>query len=43
MDKKGSFGLVGLRERAYLLGGQVRIDSEPGRGTLVEFRIPTPS
>jgi signal transduction histidine kinase len=39
-NKRGSFGLVGLRERAYLLGGSVRLDSKPGAGTLVEFRIP---
>jgi signal transduction histidine kinase len=39
-NKRGSFGLVGLRERAYLLGGSVRIDSKPGAGTLVEFHIP---
>ena len=41
-NKRGSFGLVGLRERAYLLGGSVRVDSKPGAGTLVEFRIPLP-
>jgi PAS domain S-box-containing protein len=39
-NKRGSFGLVGLRERAYLLGGHVHLDSKPGAGTLVEFRIP---
>jgi PAS domain S-box-containing protein len=38
--KQGSFGLTGLRERAYLLGGDVRLDSSPGKGTLVEMRIP---
>lgn len=38
--KPGSFGLVGLRERAYLLGGDVKIDSALGRGTTVEMRIP---
>jgi signal transduction histidine kinase len=38
--KQGSYGLVGLRERAYLLGGEIRIDSAPGRGTVVEMRIP---
>ncbi len=38
--KPGSFGLVGLRERAYLLGGDVRIESAPGKGTLIEMRIP---
>ena len=39
-SKPGSFGLVGLRERAYLLGGSVTIVSAPGQGTVVEFRIP---
>ena len=38
-----SFGLVGLRERAYLLGGSVDVSSEPGKGTTVELRIPTES
>ena len=38
--KPHSYGLMGLRERAYLLGGEVRIESEPGRGTIVEVRIP---
>ena len=32
--------LMGLRERAYLVGGDVRIESEEGRGTLIEVRIP---
>jgi len=35
-----SFGLVGMRERVYLLGGEVRIESSPGKGTAVEARIP---
>jgi PAS domain S-box-containing protein len=38
--KPHSYGLIGVRERAYLLGGEVRIESEPGRGTTVEVRIP---
>ena len=38
--KPGSYGLMGLRERASLLGGEVKIASEPGRGTTVEVRIP---
>jgi len=37
-----SLGLAGLRERAQLLRGQVRIDSAPGRGTRVEARVPLP-
>ncbi|MBC8022159.1 MAG: PAS domain-containing sensor histidine kinase [Burkholderiales bacterium] len=37
--KPGSFGLLGLRERAALLGGEVSIESAPGRGTHIELRI----
>ncbi|MDH4377282.1 MAG: PAS domain S-box protein [Ramlibacter sp.] len=37
-----SLGLIGLRERAQLLEGQVRIDSVPGAGTTVEARLPLP-
>ena len=38
--KPNSFGLVGLRERAYLLDGEINIDTTPGKGTLIEVRIP---
>ena len=37
-----SLGLIGLRERAQLLEGTVRVDSAPGRGTRIEARIPAP-
>ncbi|HET9761879.1 MAG TPA: MASE4 domain-containing protein [Casimicrobiaceae bacterium] len=40
--KANSFGLVGLRERANLVEGRISIDSAPGRGTIVEVRIPLP-
>lgn len=33
-------GLVAIRERAELLGGEMTIDSEPGRGTRIVVRIP---
>ena len=33
-------GLVGMRERARLLGGRLRVTSRPGRGTAVSVRIP---
>ena len=36
----GSFGIIGLRERAYLVGGELAIESTPGRGTRVELRDP---
>ena len=32
---KGGFGLIGIRERASLLGGTVEIESQPGAGTLL--------
>lgn len=38
--KPNSFGLLGMRERAYLLDGEVLIDSTPGAGTCVSVRIP---
>ena len=38
--KPNSFGLAGLRERAYLLGGEAAIISAPGRGTNIEVRLP---
>ena len=34
-------GLVGIRERAELLGGTVRIDSSPGAGTALTVELPT--
>jgi signal transduction histidine kinase len=33
-------GLLGMEERVRRLGGQVRIDSQPGRGTLVSAELP---
>ena len=38
--KPSSYGLMGVAERAYLLGGNVKIDSERNRGTTIEVRIP---
>jgi len=36
----GGFGILGMRERAILLGGEFTIDGVPGKGTLVRVRIP---
>jgi len=33
-------GLIGMRERAELVGGSLSIDSRPGRGTCVKLTIP---
>jgi PAS domain S-box-containing protein len=35
-----SFGLLGMRERAYLLGGEIRILGRPGKGTAITVQIP---
>lgn len=35
-----SFGLVGMRERVLMLGGQLSLDSRPGEGTLLRVRVP---
>ena len=37
----GGFGLVGLRERAMLVGGTVDIATAPGRGFTLEVHVPT--
>ncbi|KAB7834275.1 hypothetical protein FRZ00_30190 [Streptomyces mobaraensis] len=33
-------GLLGMRERAALLGGSLTVDSRPGHGTRVRLRVP---
>ncbi len=38
-DRK-TFGLMGIRERALMFGGESKIDSMPGRGTALHVRIP---
>ncbi|RME47320.1 MAG: GAF domain-containing protein [Chloroflexi bacterium] len=35
-----TFGLVGMHERAILLGGQLTLDSAPGRGTRLKAELP---
>ncbi len=34
------FGLLGIQERADLVGGEATLDSEPGRGTCLRVRLP---
>ena len=40
---QSSRGLLGMRERAYLLGGRLDILSELGKGTMLEIRLPLAS
>ncbi|OGK87934.1 MAG: hypothetical protein A2X52_22785 [Candidatus Rokubacteria bacterium GWC2_70_16] len=40
--KSAGVGLTGMRERAALLNGSIRFDSEPGMGTHVVVEIPIP-
>jgi signal transduction histidine kinase len=35
-------GLVSMRERLYLVGGEIAIDSRPGGGTRISVRVPVP-
>ena len=39
----GALGLIGLRERALLLGGRCDISGRPGAGTKVEVQLPLPA
>ncbi|MEZ5077589.1 MAG: GAF domain-containing sensor histidine kinase [Solirubrobacterales bacterium] len=36
----GGFGLIGMRERVALAGGELRIDATPGRGSTISAVIP---
>lgn len=38
----GHFGLVGMAERSELIGGELKIESRPGRGTVVRLAVETP-
>ena len=38
--RKDRYGLIGLNERAHLLGGSFAIESAPDRGTRLEIHIP---
>ncbi len=39
-DASGGSGLRGLRDRAETLGGELSVESSPGRGTLVRAELP---
>lgn len=39
---EGRYGVLGMRERARLLGGTLRIEGRAGRGTVVRVVVPLP-
>ena len=41
--KRGSFGLVGIEERVLMLGGELVIESKPGKGTTIKISLPVDS
>jgi signal transduction histidine kinase len=38
-EASGHFGLVGMRERAELSGGSLKVESDKGKGTRVVLTI----
>ncbi len=40
LTKSGKLGLAGMNERARLLGGSLKVESEPGKGTTVIVEAP---
>jgi NarL family two-component system sensor histidine kinase YdfH len=36
----GHYGLIGLRERARLIGGTLNVESAPGQGTILRVCLP---
>jgi signal transduction histidine kinase len=40
INRQQSLGLLGMQERALMVGGQVRIDGDSQRGTCVTIRLP---
>ncbi|MBN9619418.1 MAG: GAF domain-containing sensor histidine kinase [Actinobacteria bacterium] len=37
------YGLASMAERVHLIGGRLRVNSQPGQGTTVEVRVPLPA
>jgi NarL family two-component system sensor histidine kinase YdfH len=41
ITRSGHYGLLGIRERARLAGGTLKIDSSPEKGTQIHLSLPT--
>ncbi|HXF64286.1 MAG TPA: sensor histidine kinase [Caldilineaceae bacterium] len=42
LAQQGHFGLLGMHERTQAHGGRLSVESEPGKGTTVDARLPYP-
>ncbi|MFN2608831.1 MAG: GAF domain-containing protein [Acidimicrobiales bacterium] len=42
-ESRGGYGMVGMNERAELIGARISVASWPGRGTSIEILVPTAS
>jgi PAS domain S-box-containing protein len=40
LDEKRTWGIIGMNERAAMIGGSIEIDSEPGKGTRITLTTP---
>ena len=40
-EREEHIGLRGMRERVHLVGGQLRLTSQPGQGTQIVVRVPS--
>ena len=38
-NKSSQFGLIGMQERAQLIGGELNVISKPGQGTTVQLTV----
>ena len=39
-EQRGSLGMINIRERAELIGGELKLESKPGAGTKISIRVP---
>ena len=39
-EKKGTFGLLGIKERTAMMGGRYTVSSSPGNGTTITVSVP---
>jgi signal transduction histidine kinase len=40
--RKTGLGLIGMQERVESLGGNLAVNSEPGKGTAIDVSLPLP-